>query len=67
MARKRRVTVAGMRLRRGIKMPEGLGWRLVSPSGRRGFKAALVSTFSLGGKRVALFKVLRGLKPRELP
>jgi hypothetical protein len=48
-------------------MPEGLGWRLVAPSGRRGFKAVLVSTLSIGGKRVALFKVLRGLTRRELP
>ena len=58
MARKRTVTVAGTSISRGKKMPEGLGWRLVTPNGQRAFKAALVTTFQLGTKRVALFKVM---------
>jgi hypothetical protein len=39
-------------------MPVGSGWRLLSPSGGRGFKAALVKAFHVGGKRVAVFKII---------
>lgn len=39
-------------------MPPGKGWRLVSPSQARAFKAALLGTFHLGGARLAVFRVL---------
>jgi hypothetical protein len=39
-------------------MPPGKGWRLVSPSQQRAFKAALLGTFYLGGARLAVFRVM---------
>jgi hypothetical protein len=38
-------------------MPPGKGWRLVSPSQHRAFKATLLGAFRLGGARLAVFRV----------
>jgi hypothetical protein len=56
-ARRARTQLLGRPMRRGIKMPPGKGWRLVSPSQQRAFKAALLGTFHLGGARLAVFRV----------
>jgi hypothetical protein len=53
-----RTKLLGRPVRRGVKMPIGKGWRLVSPSQQRAFKAALLGTFYLGGSRLAVFRVL---------
>jgi hypothetical protein len=57
-SRRVRTKLLGQPVRRGIKMPPGKGWRLVSPSQQRAFKAALVGTFHLAGARLAVFRVL---------
>jgi hypothetical protein len=47
---------------RGTKMNDGKGWRLLSPSKGRGFKATLIKTFRVAGERVAIFRVLAPVK-----
>jgi hypothetical protein len=43
---------------RGAKMPTGKGWRLVTPSKRRWFKATLHASFYSLGERYAVYRVL---------
>jgi len=53
----------GIRVRavtkRGSHLPTGKGWRLVRPSQTRGLKAALLKTFTSGGQRFAIFRIVR--------
>ena len=48
---------------RGVKMPKGKGWRLVTPgkNGKR-HKAALLKTLTVKGERLAIFHLMK--KPR---
>jgi hypothetical protein len=42
--------------KRGTKMPTGKGWRLVTPSKNRAFKASLLKRLNVGGERLAIFR-----------
>jgi len=55
--RRARTQLLGRPVPRGIQMPPGKGWRLVSPSQQRAFKATLLGAFRLGGARLAVFRV----------
>jgi hypothetical protein len=55
----RKTKVAGVPIRRGRDLNTGKGWRLVTPGERRTFKASLLKTLSIGGERIAIFRVLR--------
>jgi len=44
---------------RGAKMTTGKGWRLVTRSKRRWFKASLLCTINNSGQRLAVFRVLK--------
>ena len=44
---------------RGAQMPTGKRWRLMAPSGRRWFKASLLSTVYNSGERFVVFRVVR--------
>jgi hypothetical protein len=46
----------GVRTKRGEKMKQGKGWRLVR--GKLAFKATLVRRFKVGDETVAVFRVL---------
>ena len=56
MARKT-ITVLGVKILRGQDMATGKKWKLVTP-GKRGFKAALLQKLTIGGERLAIFRVL---------
>lgn len=44
--------------RRGTQVPTGKGWRLVTPSRRKAFKASLLKTLKVGGERLGIFRVV---------
>jgi hypothetical protein len=46
-------------MKRGSHLPTGKGWRLVRPSQTRSLKAALLKTFSAGGERFAIFRIVK--------
>lgn len=46
------------RVKRGVQMKRGRGWRLTPPSQRRGFKATLLTTCYVGDARIAVFRVV---------
>jgi hypothetical protein len=49
-------TPSGEKLRRGVQMPTGKGWRLVTPGKtNKRLKASLLQTFNVGDKRLAVF------------
>jgi hypothetical protein len=51
-------TASGDKLPRGVKMPTGKGWRLVTPGDKnKRLKASLLQTFNVGTKRLAIFHV----------
>lgn len=43
---------------RGAKMDTGKGWRLVTKTHRRAFKAALITIFRSNGQRYAVFRIV---------
>ncbi len=47
------------KVRRGLQMPTGKGWRLVKPNRRAAMKAALLKTFKSAGQRFAIFRIAR--------
>lgn len=49
--------VAGVAVKRGVRMSTGKGWRLVGP-GKQAFKASLLRRIVVGGESVAIFRVL---------
>jgi hypothetical protein len=51
------ITVLGKKIPRAQEMRTGKNWRLVTP-GKKGFKASLLHKFKIGGKRLAIFRVL---------
>jgi hypothetical protein len=53
----RKTKVAGVPIRRGRDLNTGKGWRLVTPGERRTLKASLLKTLSIGGERIAIFRV----------
>jgi hypothetical protein len=50
---------------RGEKMKTGRGWKLVSSSGNRAFKATLVKRIDVCGEVIAIFRVLPVSGARE--
>lgn len=46
-------------VKRGSHLPTGKDWRLITPNQTRGLKAALLKTFSSGGQRFAIFRIVR--------
>jgi len=50
--------------KKGEWMTTGKGWRLVAPDGRY-FNGTLISSMSLGGRRLALFSVPGSEGPRN--
>ena len=46
----------GVKTKRGEKMKQGKGWRLVR--GKLAFKATLIRRFNVGDENVAVFRVL---------
>jgi hypothetical protein len=53
----RKTTVAGVKVKRGVRMATGQGWKLVAP-GEQGFKASLLKRLDIGGESIAIFRVL---------
>jgi|GEM_PF-5352236 len=49
--------VAGVTVRRGVRMTTGKGGDLVGP-GKQAFKASLLKSMDVGGESVAVFRVL---------
>jgi hypothetical protein len=49
---------SGEKLKRGVKMPTGRGWRLLTPGKtNKRLKASLLQTFKVGSERLAVFHV----------
>jgi hypothetical protein len=46
-------------VKRGSHLRTGKNWRLITPGQTRGLKAALLKTFSSGGQRFAIFRIVR--------
>jgi hypothetical protein len=53
----RKTVVAGRKVKRGVRMRRGKGWRLEAPGGQ-GYKATLIERFNIGDESVAIFRVL---------
>jgi hypothetical protein len=54
----RKTKLLGVTTKRGEKMRQGKGWRLVSQGGTA-FKATLIRRFKVGDENVAVFRVLQ--------
>jgi hypothetical protein len=52
-----KIKVVGEKVVRGKNLIPSKGWRLIAPSGK-GFKATLIHSMSLGGEKLAQFRVL---------
>lgn len=63
MAKRRRITVADVRVPRAENFPStAKGWRIETP-GKKYLKATLVGKFNAGGERFGIFRVI-DLSPR---